>query len=207
MTAPRSIHVLRMPTVLCGVLLLAACSILPKQETLHVWRPPTTTPAATAAKQSFSLRVDTPHASGPLDATTIMVLPSPGQVSTYKGARWSDTPALLVRQRLVDGFMAAGLPAITTDDDTVLSDYTLSGELRAFQTEYRSGSPLVVVRYDARLRRSGSRHLLAARSFTVTESPADADIPEVVNAFGAAEDALARQVVAWTLATADKQGG
>lgn len=199
MTTPCPVRTLRMPAVLCGVLLLAACSVLPKQETLHVWRPPTTTSASATTRHDFSLRVDTPHASGPLDATTIMVLPAPGQVSTYKGARWSDTPALLVRQRLVDAFMRAGLAAVTTDDDTLDADYTMSGNLRAFQTEYRSGSPVVVVRYDAQLRHGDSLHLLAARSFTVTESPANASVPAIVSAFGTADDKLARQVVTWTL--------
>jgi cholesterol transport system auxiliary component len=129
-----------------------------------------------------------------------VVLPEPGEVSTYKGARWSESPALLVRHRLVDAFMAAKLPAVTTDDDHFFADYNLSGNLRAFQTEYRHGAPVVVVRFDALLRRSGSRRPFASRSFIITEQPAGAQVAQIVAAFGTADDALARDVVAWTLA-------
>src|SRR6185437_9343659 len=81
-----------------------------------------------------------------------VVMPEPGQISNYKGARWSESPALLIRHRLVDAFMAAKLPAVTTDDDHLASDYSLGGNLRGFQSEYRNGSPVVVVRFDAQLR-------------------------------------------------------
>jgi cholesterol transport system auxiliary component len=159
-----------------------------------------------ASDAGFSLRVDTPNAIGLLGNTPIVVLPLPGQVSTYKGARWNDPPPLLVRQRLVDAFMAAKLPQVTTDDDHFFADYSLSGDLRAFQSEYRQGAPVVVVRYDAQLRRAGSRHLLATRSFVVTETPHGVDVPQIVAAFGAADDTLAREVVAWTLATTRQAG-
>jgi cholesterol transport system auxiliary component len=100
--------------------------------------------------------------------------------------------------------MAAKLPAVTTDDDRFASDYTLSGDLRAFQSEYRGGSPVVVVRFDAQLRRGGARNLLATRSFVVTENPSSVDVPQIVAAFGAADDQLARQVVAWTIDVANR---
>ncbi|HKV66020.1 MAG TPA: ABC-type transport auxiliary lipoprotein family protein, partial [Rhodanobacteraceae bacterium] len=103
-----------------------------------------------------------------------------------------------------DAFMAAKLPAVTTDDDHFASDYSLSGNLRAFQSEYRNGSPVVVVRFDAQLRRGGSRNLLATRSFVVTQNPSGTDVPQIVTAFGAADDALAQQVVAWTLDVAGR---
>ena len=184
--------------------LLAACSVLPKREPVQIWQPEETAIAAPAAAAGFSLRVDAPNTTGPLDGTGIVVMPEPGQVSTYKGARWSESPALLIRHRLVDAFMAAKLPAVTTDDDHFASDYSLSGNLRAFQSEYRNGSPVVVVRFDAQLRRGGARNLLATRSFVVTQNPAGVDVPQIVAAFGAADDALAQQVVAWTLDVASR---
>lgn len=188
-------------------LLLGGCSILPKQENVQVWRPVTTLNPDAAVHGDFSVRVDTPHVAAGLDQTGIVVLPAPGKVSTYQGARWNESPAVLVRQRLVDGFMAAKLPAVTTDDDSLNSDYTLSGELRAYQSEYRSGAPVVVVRYDAQFRRGTSNTPLASHSFVVTQAPAGAQVPQVVAAFGAADDQLAREVVAWAVASAhaDKQ--
>lgn len=188
-----------------AAVLLAACSVLPKREPVQIWQPETTAAAPAASPAAtFSLRVDTPNASGALDGTGIVVMPEPGQISAYKGARWSEAPALLVRHRLVDAFMAAKLPAVTTDDDHFASDYSLSGDLRAFQSEYRNGSPVVVVRFDAQLRRGGSRTLLATHSFVVTQNPSGTQVPQIVAAFGAADDQLAQQVVAWTLEVANR---
>lgn len=206
MTAPKSFSAARTLLVLCAATaLLTGCSVLPKGSPVQVWQPQeSTAPTNGAATGDFSLRVDTPNTSGALDQSGIMVMPEPGQVSSYKGARWSEPPALLVRHRLVDAFMAAKLPAVTTDDDHFASDYTLSGDLRAFHTEYRSGSPVVVVRYDAQLRRGGARDLLATRSFVVTQNPSGVDVPQIVAAFGAADDALAQQVVAWTIEVANR---
>lgn len=206
MIVPRTLSAARTLAILCAAAaLLGGCSILPKSSSVQIWQPQeSTAPAARAPTADFSLRVDTPNTSGALDQGGIMVMPEPGQVSTYKGARWSEPPALLVRHRLVDAFMAAKLPAVTTDDDHFASDYTLSGDLRAFQSEYRGGSPVVVVRYDAQLRRGGARNLLATRSFVVTQNPSGVDVPQIVAAFGAADDQLAQQVVAWTIGVANR---
>lgn len=189
---------------LCAAALVSACSILPAREIVQTWQPPETARVHAASAVRFSLRVDTPNVSGMLDQSGIVVMPEPGQVSVYRGARWSESPALLVRDRLVDAFMAAQLPSVTTEDDHFSSDFTLSGDLRAFQSEYRSGSPVVVVRYDAQLRRGGSRNVLASRSFVITKQPAGTQVPEVVAAFGAADDELAQQVVTWALAVAQQ---
>jgi len=200
MTVPKLFSPARLVVISCAVsALLAACSVLPKRESVQIWQPEESAIAAPATAAGFSLRVDAPNTTGPLDGTGIVVMPEPGQISTYKGARWSEAPALLVRHRLVDAFMAAKLPAVTTDDDHFASDYSLSGDLRAFQSEYRNGAPVVVVRLDAQLRRGGARNLLATRSFVITQTPSGTDVPQIVAAFGAADDALAQQVVAWTL--------
>ncbi|HJP99388.1 MAG TPA: ABC-type transport auxiliary lipoprotein family protein [Rhodanobacteraceae bacterium] len=190
---------------LCMAALVSACSILPEREVVQTWQPPETPSVHAASAADFSLRVDTPNVSGMLDQSGIVVMPEPGQVSVYKGARWSESPALLVRSRLVDAFMAAKLPSVTTDEDHFSSDYTLGGDLRAFQSEYRSGSPVVVVRFDAQLRRGGSRDLLASRSFVITKQPDGTQVPAVIAAFGAADDELAQQVVAWAVGAAAKQ--
>lgn len=200
MTVPKSTPHARTLLLSCSIALLAGCSVLPTREPVQVWQPETAAAAATLAPAAdFSLRVDTPNTTGALDGTGIVVMPEPGQVSTYKGARWSEAPALLVRHRLVDAFMAAKLPAVTTDDDHFSSDFVLSGDLRTFQSEYRTDSPVVVVRFDAQLRRSSSRNLLATRSFVIAQQPTGVDVPQIVTAFGAADDQLAAQVVAWVI--------
>ena len=204
MTMPKSFSAVRMLIVLCAISLLAACSVLPAREPVQIWQPEESALTMTTTAADFSLRVDTPNTSGTLNQNGIVVMPEPGQISTYKGARWSESPALLVRHRLVDAFMAAKLPAVTTDDDHFFANYSLSGDLRTFQSEYRDGSPVVVVRFDAQLRRGGSRNLLATRSFAITQNPSGTQVPQIVAAFGTADDALAQQVVAWTLDVANR---
>lgn len=204
MTVPKSFSAVRMLIVLCVISALAACSVLPKRESVQIWQPEESALPTTTAAADFSLRVDTPNTSGILNQNGIVVMPEPGQISTYKGARWSESPALLIRHRLVDAFMAAKLPAVTTDDDHFFANYSLSGDLRTFQSEYRDGSPVVVVRFDAQLRRGGARNLLATRSFVVTQNPSGTQVPQIVAAFGAADDALARQVVTWTIEIANR---
>lgn len=205
MTRPRLFSPVRLLIASCAASsLLAACSILPTNSPVQIWQPEEAAIAAPETSADFSLRVDAPNTTGPLDGTGIVVMPEPGQISNYKGARWSESPALQIRHRLVDAFMAAKLPAVTTDDDHLASDYSLGGNLRGFQSEYRNGSPVVVVRFDAQLRRGGARDLLATRSFVITQTPSGVDVPQVVAAFGAADDQLAQQVVAWTLEVANR---
>lgn len=205
MPLPRLLHGTRVTfTACCATALLGACSILPKNEPVQTWQPPAGPAMPATAHADFSLRINTPNTTGMLSGNGIVVMPAPGKISTYAGARWSEAPALLVRHRLVDAFMAAGLPAVTTDDDRFSADYALDGDLRAFQSEYRSGQPVVVVRYDAQLRRDFSRTPLATHSFVVTEKPSGVEVPQIVAAFGAADDELAHEVVAWTIDTASR---
>ncbi|MGH8213688.1 MAG: ABC-type transport auxiliary lipoprotein family protein [Rhodanobacteraceae bacterium] len=192
------------------VLALSSCSILPPAESpnIYVLPQPASAPAGNSApKLAWQLRVDTPEANGMLADTGIVVMPEPGRITVYKDARWSDSAPLLLRERLIDAFLATHrLPAVTSDDDSMHADFVLAGDLRAFQTEYRNGSPMVVVRFDAQLRRGGSREVLAARSFEVDATPTGVTVPQVVQTFGDACDQLGAQVVEWTLAQGQQAG-
>lgn len=186
----------------CVIVQLAACSILPPNEPPDIY----VLPHAQAAPVTdntpqlpWQLRVDTPEATGMLTGDAIVVMPEPGKITLYKGAQWNDPAPMLLRERLVDAFLATHrLPAVTTESDALSADFILSGDLRAFQSEYRNGAPVVVIRFDAQLRRGGSRKVLAARSFEVTVTPSGVAVPQVVQAFGNACDQLGAQVVAWT---------
>ncbi|MEO6967176.1 MAG: ABC-type transport auxiliary lipoprotein family protein [Rhodanobacteraceae bacterium] len=192
-------------------LALSSCGILPPNESPNIYVLPgsaTVVPQnsdANAQPLPWQLRVDTPEATGMLAGAGIVVMPEPGRITVYTGARWSDSVPVLLRQRLVDAFLASHrLSAVTSEDDSLHGDYVLDGDLRAFQSEYRNGAPVVVIRYDAQLRRGGSRRLFAARTFEVTQAPSGVTVPQVVQAFGAAADQLDAQVVAWTLGEAQR---
>ena len=181
--------------------LVAACSILPKAETPSIYRlPATALPHAQGDTVHWSLRINTPQAGRMVDSARIVVLPQGDVVSVYQGARWSDNGPVLFRNRLIDAFRDDGrVSALSNDDAALQADVSLSGNLSAFQSEYRNGQPTVVIRYDAQLVHTNGMRIIAGRSFEVTEPVSGKAVPEVVAAFGRADDTLARQVVEWAL--------
>ena len=181
--------------------LLAACSVLPKAESPDVYRlPETPLPRAQVQSVGWSLRVNTPQAERMIDSSRIAVLPQGDVISVYKGARWSDSAMTLLRNRILDAFRDDGrIAALSSDDDSLQADYSLVGDLRAFQSEYQGGQPVVVIRFDARLVQNSGLRIVASRRFDITQPVVGTAVPQVVAAFGLASDALASQLVAWTL--------
>lgn len=184
-----------------AIALLSACSVLPKAEPQQIYRlPATPLPHDAGAAVNWSLRIDTPHAERMIDSSRITVLPQGDTMSVYKGARWSDSATTLLRNRLVDAFRDNGrIAGLSSDETSLQADYFLSGDLRAFQTEYENGQPVVVIRFDARLVKSSGLRIVASRRFDIRQPVNGTAVPQVVAAFGQATDALAAQVVGWTL--------
>lgn len=181
--------------------LLAACSVIPKSEPQNIYRlPASPLPHTQAAAANWTLRVDTPQAERLIDSTRIAVLPQGDEISVYKGARWSDNATKLLRNRWMDAFRDDGrVSGLSSDDDSLQADYALAGDLRAFQSEYQSGQPVVVIRLDARLVQINGLRIVATRRFEITQAVGGTTVPQVVTAFGQASDALASQLLAWTL--------
>jgi cholesterol transport system auxiliary component len=181
--------------------LLSACSVLPKSEPQQIYRlPANPLPHDAAAPVGWSLRIDTPNAERMLDSSRIAVLPEGDTVSVYKGARWSDSATTLLRNRLVDAFRDNGrIAALSSDETSLQADYALSGDLRSFQSVYENGQPVVVIRFDARLVKNSGLRIVATRRFDITQPVGGTSVPQVVAAFGQASDALASQLVNWTL--------
>lgn len=191
----------RRALLLAAMLATAACSVLPKAESPDIYRLPSAPlPQAPAGTVTWSLRVDTPQAERMLDSARIAVFPQGDVVSVYKGARWSDRVPVLLRNRLLEAFRNDGrVTALSSDDTNLQADYVLSADLTSFQSEYRGKEPVVVVRYDARLVRNTGLKIVAAKRFEVVQPVGGTAVPQVVAAFGQAGDALAAQVVSWTL--------
>ena len=184
-----------------AIALLGACSILPKAESPDIYRLPSTPlPRDSAAAVNWSLRVDTPNAERMIDSSRIAVLPQGDVVSVYQGARWSDTATTLLRNRIVDAFRDNGrIAGLSSDETSLQADYSLSGDLRSFQSVYENGQPVVVIRLDARLVKNNGLSIVASHRFDITQPVGGTSVPQVVAAFGQASDALAAQLVSWTL--------
>lgn len=187
--------------------LLGACSVLPKSEPLTYYLLPAspTVNQAAAGQVTWSLRVDKPYSNQLLDSPRIAVLPGGAQVATYQGARWSDRAPILLRDRLVDAIRSDGrVAAVSSDDARLAADLVLSSDLRAFQSEYHAGQPAVHIVLEARLVQAGSQQIVASQRFEVRQPTADPSVDAVVQAFGAAGDQLAAEVLRWTLAQGER---
>lgn len=181
--------------------LSSACSILPKPENAQVYRLPASTTAASTAPVGWSLRINKPLASDVFNLPRIAVVPEGNQISTYRGARWTDPVPVLLRNRMLDAFQRDGrVPRLSADDSNLQADYELVGELQAFQSEYTAQGISVVIRLDARLVDGRSQRILASRQFEVRQPQADKEVPAVVSGLGQATDRLMAQLLDWTVA-------
>lgn len=183
-----------------ALVLLSACSILPKPDPSDVYRLASAQTPSQGAPVTWSLRLTKPQTSEFLDSPRIAVVPNGNLISSYANARWSDPSPVLLRNRLMDGFQRDGrVTLLSTDDTNLQADYELGGQLQAFQSEYHGNTVEVVVRLDARLVRGSDQRIIASRRFEVRQPASNTKVPAVVAAFGQAGDQLNRQVVDWVV--------
>ncbi|GAA3715825.1 ABC-type transport auxiliary lipoprotein family protein [Oceanisphaera sediminis] len=185
------------------MLLLSGCSLLPASPPVTFYRLPPPVPVASPAeKGDLTLRITRPEASGLLAGNRILVVPQGNQIGAYQGVRWVSPVPVLWRDQLIEAFQQDGrLRHVGSDGDNLPADMELGGVLRAFQSEYRQGRPVVVMRFDARLLDSKRRTLLASRRFEASVIAQDAEVSAVVAAFGVAHERLARELLDWLLVT------
>ncbi len=192
---------LAMGAVAMSTVVLTACSVLPAPESLTYYQLPAATLAAQAsdpARQALIVQVDRPYAERALASSRIIVLPDGNQLSAYQGVRWSDDAPALLRNRLASALRDTGqFRAVTLDSDALVADWELSGNLNAFQVVYVQGAPRVRIQFDAALRDQHNGALVQTRRFTQEEPVQGTAVPQVVQAFGSAADALALQISQW----------
>ena len=185
---------------------LGACALLPEGETLRVYLLPSearTARPGNTASLDLTLQIATPHASRALSGHRIAVMPQPNQLSSYRGARWSDAAPQLLRDHLIEAFQQDGrLPSVVNEDANLHADLALFSDLRAFQSEYHDGAPQVVIQLQARLVSRQDQRTFSSRRFEVRQPSADPNVESVVEAFGRASDRLSRELIDWTLAQA-----
>lgn len=187
-----------LPLLMAG--LLGACSILPQSEPLDIYLLPGSTLPAQQQRVDWSLRVSSPSSGQLLDGTRIVVLPEPGRVNTYQGARWSERTPQLLRGRLLDAFHDDGrIQALSNDEQRLQADLELVSDLRSFHSQYQDGRPVALIQLDARLVNPRDQRILASRRFSASQPATDTSITAVVAAFGQAGDRLSRELVDWTL--------
>ncbi|MFP4137199.1 MAG: ABC-type transport auxiliary lipoprotein family protein [Halomonas sp.] len=190
-----------LPALLLAAL-IGGCSLLPEREAVRLFTLPE--PAMQASGESpldLTLRLDTPSAGAPLDGRRLLVMPSPGELQAYAGARWRDDAPRLLRDHLMVAFRHDGrLAAVVDDTSRARSDAALTSHLVAFHSRYRDGAPEVVLRLEVQLLDEDSREILASRRLEAVVTSEGEDVGAVAEAFGRAADRLAGELVEWTLA-------
>lgn len=187
-------------------LLLGACSsLLNVQRTpFTIYSPQYTAESSAGAPVDWQLVVETPLASDTLATARILVMPSPGVIEVFPGARWSDPAPSLLRDLAVRGFEASGrIVGVGSAVSGLRADYSLAIDLHAFQIEIVDGAPRAAVRFQARLLDYTSNRVLAARSFSAEEAASGADARGAFAAFQQALNRSVAELVDWTLASGE----
>lgn len=200
---------------LCCLLLalpLAACSsLLNVQRTpFTIYAPqlaaPTTEPATGAV--DWQLAVETPLASDALDTVRIVVMPSPGVIEVFPGARWRDAAPAMLRSLVVQGFQdSRRIVGVGSTVSGLHADYALGIDLRDFQLEMHDGAPRAVIRFQAKLLDYTTNRVLATQSFAEAVAAAGTDAASAFAAFEAALNRVIPTLVDWTLREGERAHG
>jgi cholesterol transport system auxiliary component len=186
---------------LTAMTLFSGCSLLPERDAKNTFMLPS--PELASATQSsipMTLRVLTPHTESPLQGTDILVNPEGQIIQAYAGARWSKPTPILVRDHWVEGLRQNGsLKAIVTETSQASSNLSLSSELTRFHVQYLQGQPAVTIQLDVQLLETRSRKVLETQRFRIQQKTPDKPIESVITGFGAANQALTEELVAWLL--------
>lgn len=189
--------------VLALPLVLGACSsLLNVQRTpFTIYSPQYSAERSVGASVDWQLVVETPLASDTLATARILVMPSPGVIEVFPGARWSDPAPSLLRDLAVRGFEASGrIVGVGSAVSGLRADYSLAIDLHAFQIEIVDGAPRAAVRFQARLLDYTSNRVFAARTFSAEEAASGADARGAFAAFQQALNRSVAELVDWTLA-------
>ena len=190
-----------------SVLVLGGCTALqPKpRATVYDFGPgPVATVASTRMAPLPTLVLADTEASAALDSTAVLyrlAYSDAQQLRPYALARWSMTPAQLLRQRLREqlGQRRAVLNAaqgVVADKPAMVLHLELDEFSHLFETAQQS-SGLVRLRATLGQGGQGSQRLVAQRSFIVQRPAASADAEGGVRALAAATDAVIAEIAQW----------
>lgn len=198
----------RIAPVLLLILALSGCALqkLSPRVVVYDFGPgPLISPAPTPGKAVPALQLEILEAPAALDSTAVLyrlAYADSQQLRPYALARWSMTPAQLLRQQFRQclGRQRALLsPSDSTGPDAV-KPLLLQIELEEFSQLFESANKSTgLLRLRATLTRPGAKggQWLAQRSLTVQRDASTADAAGGVQALAAATDAAAQELDRW----------
>jgi cholesterol transport system auxiliary component len=157
---------------------------------------------ATLPRVTAQLLVDLPRAPAGIDTDRIALSQSPLSLDYYADSEWTDQlPGLVQTLLLVSFENSRAITAIDRESVGLRADFILKTEIRHFEAVGNgSGSPPSIwVAMTARLVAMPQREIIAQASFERHVPAVAADVPAVVAAFNAAANAVARDIVVWTV--------
>ena len=202
-------RVLALPAVPVLLAMLPGCALVdkPVRPSVYDFGPtaPTSVSAPAAALPAPVLLLAEVETSAALDNTAVLyrlAYADAQQVQPYAQARWSATPAQLLRQRLRDRLSQQAM--VLTPGDTVAtgapSALLLQVELEEFSQVFDSpeaSSGLVRLLATAVRSTRGAEQLLGQRGFSVRRPAPSADARGGVRALTQATDAAVEELVSW----------
>lgn len=203
----RSVAGVRIAALLLAAAWLTGCGILPKQETLALYRPePAIAVDAAWPQANWQLQIARPYADAMHDSARILVRPQPGELQVYKGAAWTQPAPDLVLDTLLRAFADSGkLAGVARRGEGVSAQYELLLDLRRFESDYDGGTtPGARIEIGARLVHNGGNRVVASRVFDVTVPTDGTDVVQVNRAFEQAIGDANMQLIGWVLAEGNR---
>lgn len=170
---------------------------------------PLPAPAAPTRQGARIVYVADPTAAGAIAGDRIVVKPDPVQVTLLGDGRWVEALPAHLQSVLARSLANTGRFAFVASSTVgPLPDFTLLTDVDAFQAEVSAGAPpRVVVSMTLTVVRDVDGRLVASRHFSrVAEAP-DTHAHSLVLAFNAANEALLREAVPWTVAAMTGRAG
>lgn len=191
------------------VLVLAACSIMPRAEPVTIDRYTLEAPAWPVREADVDapvLLVNRPMARIDLDTTRMAYREQDYQLRYFARSRWADTPAQLLLPGLVEALEASGqFGAVVRVGSAARADLRLDADLLEFSQDFRVGPGEFQLRLRLQLVDLETRAVLASRIFTAHAAAPERSPRGVVHAANAAWQALLPELVGFTSAVLDER--
>jgi len=190
------------PATLCA-LVMTGCTIFPVPEAPRVmdFAPAPLTLGRAGDQQPYSLRVDTPVASEPINSTRILAKPEATEFRIYGGVRWRDTAPVIMRDAMTAALRRSqGFERVITDVSPAEADLTLVTELLTFESQPRANHSDVVIRLYSEIMENRSRRTACSQVFDIKTSAASNHLDDVIIAFDGAGQRLVSELALWASA-------
>ncbi len=137
-----------------------------------------------SCRAATSIKFHTPNAAPGIDSWHIVVMDSPNHITFYQGVAWSATAVRQVQNFLTDSFEQSGMFAtVSTDLDTLPTDYEVETELREFHVDLTEAEPSVRIRLTANVTRADGTRILKSVTLTRVAPIGGANMQGIVAIF------------------------